>query len=106
MNNQIILECKKVKFYAPHDEDAFFEWIKKIECITNVKGKRDVICLFIANKKITLQDLGSIMALFRRYRIATKQLEIFITNKNREFFEHCKTSSHFNMYPYRPEDDN
>jgi len=28
--NDITIEYKRVKFYSTFDEDAFFEWIKKL----------------------------------------------------------------------------
>ncbi len=71
MNNPIILECKRVKFYAPHDEDAFFEWIKKIICIEKAEGSEDKILLFIPKKKIKPTELHDLVGLFRRYNINT-----------------------------------
>ena len=39
--NNKYLTCKAVKFYTLKDEDAFFEWIKKIKCIkTPIRFKR------------------------------------------------------------------
>ena len=37
MNKEMILVCKGVIFYSNKDEDAFFEWIKKIECIDEIE---------------------------------------------------------------------
>lgn len=36
-----IVECKRVVFYSPYDEDAFFEWLKKIKSVKKICGSRD-----------------------------------------------------------------
>jgi hypothetical protein len=36
-----ILVCKRVTYYAHKDEDAFFEWIKKIPAIVKFEGVHD-----------------------------------------------------------------
>ncbi len=30
-NKEILLICKRVIYYVQNDEDAFFEWIKKVK---------------------------------------------------------------------------
>ncbi|MHB9020196.1 MAG: hypothetical protein ACYC3G_05020 [Minisyncoccota bacterium] len=101
MNNKnIILECKRVKFFSPHDEDAFFEWSKKITCITNVKGKGDKILLFISRPKIENEELFDLYALFYRYKINKKQLEVFLNDANRELYYKHKNNYSINIYPY------
>src|SRR5436190_4072990 len=44
-NKIIQLICKEVKFYALKDEDAFFEWLTKINCITNISAIGDALYL-------------------------------------------------------------
>ena len=97
--NEKFLICKRVKFYAYHDEDSFFEWLKKITYITGVKGERDTINLFLAEEKINDEDFRSLIALFRRYKINTKQLEILVNDDNRKLYESCKHSFSINVYP-------
>jgi hypothetical protein len=99
MTSEIIIECKRVKFFAPHDEDAFFEWLYKIKSIKEVKGKRDSILLTLHKKRIPHDDLHSLVALFRRYKVPMKNVEVIVTGHNRIWFERFQRSSHFNMYP-------
>lgn len=88
-----------MKFFAHEDEDAFFEWIKKIPCITHIRGELDVINICIASKKIRREELGSIVGLFRRYKVDVQQLEVLVNNKNLGFFAWSKKHYSINVYP-------
>lgn len=101
MKGQIVLTCKRVKFYAPKDEDAFFEWIKKIECITSFVGEGDKILLMVADASISEEQLCDIIALFRRYKIDKKQLEVFLNDSNREYFYRYQHGFSINVYPHK-----
>lgn len=96
---KMILACKRVKFFAPHDEDAFFEWIKKLTCVVDAVGNKDVMYLYITNKKISDEQLRSLIGLCRRYKIPLKKLDQLINEKNRDYFEWCKTGFSINVYP-------
>lgn len=100
---KIILVCKRVKFFASHDEDAFFEWMKKLSCIIDFIGDRDVLYIYITNKKISDTELRSLIAMYRRYKMPLKQLEPLINDKNRDLFEWCKTGFSINVYPAKKE---
>ena len=83
----IILTYKRVKFYSLKDEDAFFEWIKKIECIESFSGKGDELYLHITSKNIDDGALRDLLALFYRYKIRDmKQFAIFLNDCNRAWF--------------------
>jgi len=89
------LVCKGVIFYSNKDEDAFFEWIKKIECIEKFEGSGDELYLDIASRDLHDHDLRDLIALFYRYRIDMKQLQQFLTADNRKwFFENKKMYWH------------
>ncbi|MGA9530667.1 MAG: hypothetical protein WBQ73_02140 [Candidatus Babeliales bacterium] len=81
-----ILVCETVKFYCYKDEEAFFDWIKKIECISQFSGKGKTLYLHITTNPITDQDLDDLIGLFCRYNIDMKQLARFLTNKNKTWF--------------------
>ena len=51
-----ILICKGVRFYCRKDEDAFFEWIKKIDCIDETSASGDELYLHIAADDIHDDD--------------------------------------------------
>jgi hypothetical protein len=85
---EIILICTAVKFYCPKDEDAFFEWIKKIACIshTSAAGKELYLHIAVAAQEISDQDLDDLIGLFYRYKINMAQLAQFLTDDNKAWF--------------------
>ena len=94
-NKEILLICKRIIYYVQNDEDAFFEWIKKINCITKFTGAGDELYLHIASKNISAQNLYELIGLFYRYKTDMKQLQIFLNAKNKAWFHNKK------MYWYR-----
>lgn len=80
------LICKRVHYYSYNDEDAFFEWIKKIKCIKSFEGAGDELYLDLVDRKLTETDLRELMALLYRYKVDMKQLARFLTPKNKKWF--------------------
>lgn len=76
------LTCKRVRFYALKDEDAFFEWINKIKCIKSYEGARDELYLDLVDKPLDFEDMKDLIGLFYRYKISMKQLAPFINEDN------------------------
>lgn len=97
--NEIIIECKRIKFFSTHDEYAFFDWIKKSKCIANFKGIKDKILLIFDNKEISKEELHELIALFRRYKINKKQLEVFLNEENKDLFYRYQECFSINVYP-------
>lgn len=93
----MIIECKKVKFYAPYDEAAFFECLAKIKSVTQVKGKQDSIYITIQN--LTDDDLYNLVGLFRRYKIKMNTFESMLHDEHKDLFERCQKGHHINVYP-------
>ena len=94
-----ILICKSVIFYSPKDEDAFFEWIKKINCIKSTSTARDELSLHISNDAISDEDLDDLLALFHRYKINMKQLGRFLNEDNKQwFYENRKAFWHKKVF--------
>lgn len=85
MGNTIKLICKRVIFYSQFDEDLFFEWIKKISVIIDVKGVLDEIHLYILDVNLDRAALREIIALFKRYKIDRKQLQVFLNDANEDW---------------------
>lgn len=102
-NKQVVLECKRVKFYDPYDEDAFFEWAKKIKCIKNIGGVGDKILLSVDYDTMNDEELYALAALFRRYKVNTKQLEDFLNTNHRDLFFRYKDCYSINVYPAQRE---
>ena len=90
--NSNILTCKQVTFYSPKDEDAFFEWIKKIDCIDEFTAAHDELYLHIACCDLHDQDLRELIALLYRYKIDMTQLAVFLNDSNRSWFYDNKIS--------------
>lgn len=82
----IILVCTAVKFYCLKDEDAFFEWIKKINCIEKISALGRELYLHIVDDEIDDQDLDDLIGLFYRYNIEMTQLARFLTDENKNWF--------------------
>ena len=95
--NEMIIKCKRVKFYAPYDEDAFFEWLHKIKGIIDVKGNRDSIFLTVNN--LSDEELYNLIGLFRRYKIKMSELEKVLNDSQRELFHAYQKAHHINVYP-------
>lgn len=83
---RVVLTCKSVLFFSHHDEDAFFEWLEKIGSIEDSKGSRDVLYVYMKSNEIPDDDLREIIALFYRYAVDMKQLQIFLNKDNKEWF--------------------
>ncbi len=81
-----ILICQSVKFYCNKDEAAFFEWIKKIDCIEETSAAGNELYLHICADDIHEYDLRDLIGLFYRYKIDMKQLKRFLTNENKSWF--------------------
>lgn len=86
MSKRTILECKRVTFYSYKDEDAFFEWIKKIDIIDNFWGEGDTLYLDTACIDLGDEHLRDLIALFYRYNIRMSQLKRFMNKSNEEWF--------------------
>jgi hypothetical protein len=81
-----ILVCKAVTFYCNKDEDAFFDWIKKIDCIDEISAAGDELYLHVCADEIHDYDLDDLIGLFYRYNIDMKQLKRFLTEDNKKWF--------------------
>ncbi len=64
-----ILICKRVRFYSPEDETAFFGWLERITCISRVEGAGDEILLCVPRTRVSASSLRELIALFARYKL-------------------------------------
>lgn len=86
INKNTLLICKSIWYYTSTDEDLFFTWLKKIKCIKKIDGRLDELYLHISSHKISDNNLVELIALFYRYKVDMKQLQIFLNNKNKAWF--------------------
>lgn len=95
---KMILICKSIKFGSQHDEDAFFEWIKKIKCIKNISAAGKELYLH-TNNSLKDENLRDLLALFDRYKINMKQLQVFLNENNKAwFYENKKAYWHKRVF--------
>ncbi len=80
------LICKEVLFYSEGDETTFFEWLKKIDAIKDIKGVGNEIQLKIESEVIEDYSLRELIAIFARYSIDLNQLKQFLNKDNKEWF--------------------
>lgn len=81
-----ILVCRRVRYFSKKDEDAFLEWVYKITCIKDVYGEGDGLYLYFKSKNISNANLRNLIGLFYRYNVAMKQLQVFLNDRNKEWF--------------------
>ncbi len=81
-----ILVCDSVKFYSPKDQDAFFNWIKKIQSINQITIEKKSIYLYLKCSRLNNNTLDNLLGLFYRYKIDMKQLARFLNKTNKFWF--------------------
>ena len=87
MHKNNYLTCKNIKFYSRKDEDAFFEWIQKTDCIEKFEGANIYLYLYLKDRELTYDDIRELAALFSRYKIDMKQLAKFVNKENQDAIE-------------------
>jgi len=78
----IELKAQGTRFFSRLDEGAFFTWLEKLPCISDVEGKGDTLFIRVLESKVDEYALRELLALFQRYGVGMRQLAVF--NK-REF---------------------
>jgi hypothetical protein len=73
-----VIACNKVSIYSAKDEEAFFEWIKKMSCVERIWSDGDTLYLALATHDLDEGHIVNLHALFRRYKIDLKLLKDFL----------------------------
>jgi hypothetical protein len=81
------LICSPLRFYTDTDEALFFNWLKKIKSILEIKGVGRELHLIFASRHISDKDLREIMGVFDRYKFDNAQLKVFMNDSNKDWFE-------------------
>jgi hypothetical protein len=81
----IKIQCKKVVFYSPRDEESFFLFAKSIPAIRKIDGAGDSIFLHLRTA-VSDSSLRDLLALLLRYKIGMKSLAKLKTKKNSGWF--------------------
>ncbi len=88
MNKEKILILTPLRFYSPEDEELFFNWLDKIECIDNYQGVGRELHVSFASRPITFNEYRNLNGLFKRYKFKnSEQLKtLFETEENKDWF--------------------
>jgi len=70
----IELHAESVFYYSRKDEDAFFEWLAKIKCVTKIGGRANILSMTIQLVLVDQDALRELLAIFHRYGISMSQL--------------------------------
>jgi hypothetical protein len=71
------LKAQAIQFSSQLDEGAFFSWLKKLSCVSEVEGRGDTLYIRVLESKIDEHALRELLALFDRYQIDMSQLAVF-----------------------------
>ena len=80
---QVTLQARHLAFLSHSDEAAFFHWLELLKDFASCRGVFDTIEIDIASNKLQDDQLRELIALFHRYRIDMRQLEIFENRSNK-----------------------
>lgn len=73
----ITLNTLEIVYFSPLDEEAFFEWLDKLPCISRVEGVGCSLYLTVNTDALDEDALRELLALFRRYGINMRVLLAF-----------------------------
>jgi len=92
------LDCKRVMFYSPADEAAFFRFAEGIKAVRRIEGVGNSVALHVVSR-ISHESLRDLIALFERYRIPRmSQLAQFLSLSNRTWFADPKKFWHEKVF--------
>ncbi|WP_243311816.1 hypothetical protein [Fundidesulfovibrio agrisoli] len=80
------LQARSVAYYSPGDEEAFFEWLDRIECVEGGSGSGDTLYISVDRAELDEECLTELLALFRRYGVDLKQLRVFDSEEFASWF--------------------
>ena len=86
MNALSMLIASEVLFFSACDENAFFEWLARLDCVAEYYGEG--VDLHILLKGVLLDDssLRELLALFFRYGVEMTNMYVLETHSNRSWF--------------------
>lgn len=81
-----VLVARSIEYYSQLDEEAFFQWIKRIACVRETSGRGLELLIEVDDQVMDDACLRDLLAIFHRYRIDSKSLSIFLSEKNSAWF--------------------
>lgn len=87
MSEKVIqLEARSVRFFSPHDEAAFFEWLGKVRCVKKIEGRDASLFVSVDLPAVDELALRELLSLFRRYNVDMRQLARLDRDEFAEWF--------------------
>lgn len=80
------LVASDLRFFSRHDEDVFFDWLRKVQIIGEIRGQHRDIVIEIKDQSIEDEDLEELIAIFWRYDLEFPQLSQFTNSNNMTWF--------------------
>lgn len=84
----------RMHYYSRADEAAFFGWLHSISGVTEVRGQGRELVIQLKSKKLSQTALRELIALYRRYDGNMSELEQFVNDTNRSWFQHPDADWH------------
>ena len=85
-----ILTVDEIVYFSDGDEDAFFTWLKGIDCVSDVRGEGRQLHITIEDARVGAAELRDLIGVFHRYGMAKKQLARFVSDENKAWFQDNK----------------
>lgn len=82
----MILDFRCVTFYSDLDEKVFFDFVRQIKAIPPIR-RRTHPQLFRVSRRVSREDLQSLIALCYRYDVEMRQLAPFARPHKRNLFQ-------------------
>ena len=86
-STEVELKARATRFFSQLDERAFFDWLKRLRCVSNVEGRGDTLFIRVVESKVDETALRDLLALFWRYGISMKQLAVFDKREFADWFQ-------------------
>ena len=103
MSKKIVtLHAKRVTYFSPGDENAFFHWLALLKDVSRVSGHGDTLEIAVASVAIDDDQLRELIALFHRYRIDMRQLSVFENPQNQSWLRNKRAYWYDAMYEAVP----
>ena len=87
MKRKNFLVWKNVRFYSDLEKKVFFEFVERINAITEYKEENKKLYLYFKSRCISDKDLRALIGIFDRFKIDMKQLSVFLNERNRTWFK-------------------
>lgn len=73
---------QEVRFHSPLDEQFFWFWVSKIDCIKNLQPLNKQMRFEFTSSYIKKDDLFELVYLFKRYKIDLRHLKPWVNHRN------------------------